>query len=102
MAVVETSHKLQRSDTPVSNITIVALRQPETIDDPLTEVLRTGARELLAKAVEPNSYIAVASRSPRDEPCCLSIDDARYVSSSLRGFFKLLFTPTDYRNGELQ
>jgi len=36
----------------MSNNTIVALRQPETIDDPLTEVLRAGARELLAKAVE--------------------------------------------------
>jgi hypothetical protein len=31
---------------------IIPLRQPETIDDPLTEVLRAGARELLAKAVE--------------------------------------------------
>ena len=36
----------------MSNNTIIALRQPETIDDPLTEVLRAGARELLAKAVE--------------------------------------------------
>ena len=36
----------------MSNDTIIALRQPETIDDPLTEVLRVGARELLAMAVE--------------------------------------------------
>jgi len=36
----------------MSNDTIIPLRQPETIDDPLTEVLRAGARELLAKAVE--------------------------------------------------
>jgi transposase-like protein len=36
----------------MSNVTIIPLRQPETIDDPLTEVLRIGARELLAKAVE--------------------------------------------------
>ena len=36
----------------MSNNTIIAPRQPETIDDPLTEVLRAGARELLAKAVE--------------------------------------------------
>ena len=31
---------------------IVRLRQPDEIDDPLTEVLRTGARCLLAQAVE--------------------------------------------------
>ena len=36
----------------MSNDTIIALRQPETIDDPLTEVLRAGARELLANAIE--------------------------------------------------
>jgi len=32
--------------------TIVRLRQPDEIDDPLTEVLRIGARRLLAQAVE--------------------------------------------------
>jgi transposase-like protein len=31
---------------------IVPLRQPDEIDDPLTNVLRTGARQLLAQAVE--------------------------------------------------
>ena len=31
---------------------IVALRQPEEIDDPLTNILRAGARQLLAQAVE--------------------------------------------------
>jgi putative transposase len=31
---------------------IVALRQPDDIDDPLTNVLRAGARQLLAQAVE--------------------------------------------------
>ena len=36
----------------MSNTTVIPLRQPETIDDPLTQVLRAGARELLAKAVE--------------------------------------------------
>jgi putative transposase len=34
----------------VSNI--VPLRQPTAIDDPLTNILRTGARQLLAQAVE--------------------------------------------------
>jgi hypothetical protein len=36
----------------MSNNTIIPLHQPDTIDDPLTDVLRSGARELLAKAVE--------------------------------------------------
>jgi transposase-like protein len=31
---------------------IVSLRQPETIDDPLTDILRAGARQLLAQAIE--------------------------------------------------
>jgi hypothetical protein len=31
---------------------IVALRQPDEIDDPLTNILRSGARQLLAQAVE--------------------------------------------------
>ncbi|MCK1680163.1 IS256 family transposase [Bradyrhizobium sp. 147] len=31
---------------------IVALRQPDEIDDPLTDILRAGARQLLAQAVE--------------------------------------------------
>src|SRR5438309_7633800 len=35
-----------------SNSTVVPLRQPETIDDPLTAILRRGARLLLAQAIE--------------------------------------------------
>jgi putative transposase len=35
-----------------SSTTVVPLRQPETIDDPLTAVLRSGARRLLAQAIE--------------------------------------------------
>jgi len=31
---------------------IVRLRQPDTIDDPLTDILRIGARKLLAQAIE--------------------------------------------------
>jgi putative transposase len=34
-----------------SDSTVVSLRQPEEIDDPLTAVLRSGARRLLAQAV---------------------------------------------------
>ena len=35
-----------------STTTVVPLRQPATIDDPLTAVLRSGARRLLAQAIE--------------------------------------------------
>ena len=40
---------------------IVRLRQPDTIDDPLTEVLRAGARKLLAQAIEIEAETFLAS-----------------------------------------
>ncbi len=63
--------------TPTS---IVRLRQPDEIDDPLTEVLRTGARRLLTQAVEMEAEAFLAAmhngRSPtragcagRSQPC---------------------------------
>src|SRR5215203_4972240 len=36
----------------MSDTTVVALRQPDEVEDPLTAVLRSGARRLLAQAVE--------------------------------------------------
>jgi len=36
----------------MSNNNLVTMQQPEIIDDPLTELLRNGARELISKAVE--------------------------------------------------
>src|SRR5215211_1826037 len=36
----------------MSDTTVVPLRQPDTIEDPLTAVLRSGARRLLAQAIE--------------------------------------------------
>jgi putative transposase len=38
--------------------TVVPFPQPETIDDPLTAVLRAGARRLLAQAVEAEAFLA--------------------------------------------
>jgi len=35
-----------------SSSTVVPLRQPDEVDDPLTAVLRAGARRLLAQAIE--------------------------------------------------
>jgi transposase-like protein len=43
-----------------SNSTVVPLRQPDAIDDPLTAVLRTGARRLLAEAVEAEAEAFLA------------------------------------------
>ena len=45
----------------MSNTTIIAQHQPKTIDDPLTEVLRAGTRELLAKAVAAQVVIFLAA-----------------------------------------
>jgi putative transposase len=40
---------------------VVRLRQPDAIDDPLTEVLRAGARRLLAQAVEMEADVFLAA-----------------------------------------
>ena len=44
-----------------SNSTVVPLRQPDTIDDPLTAVLRSGARRLLAQAIEAEADAFLAT-----------------------------------------
>ena len=44
-----------------STTTVVSLRQPDTIDDPLTAVLRSGARRLLAQAVEAEADAFLAA-----------------------------------------
>jgi len=44
-----------------STTTVVHLRQPETIDDPLTAVLRSGARRLLAQAIEAEAEAFLAA-----------------------------------------
>jgi putative transposase len=41
--------------------TVVPLRQPEEIDDPLTTILRSGARRLLAQAVEAEAEAFLAA-----------------------------------------
>ncbi len=41
--------------------TVVLLRQPETIDDPLTAILRSGARRLLAQAIEAEADAFLAA-----------------------------------------
>ena len=44
-----------------SSTNILRLRQPDAIDDPLTEVLRAGARRLLAQAVEMEAEAFLAA-----------------------------------------
>jgi putative transposase len=44
-----------------SSTNVVRLRQPDVIDDPLTEVLRAGARRLLAQAVEMEAEAFLAA-----------------------------------------
>ena len=44
-----------------SDSTVVPLRRPEEIDDPLTAVLREGARRLLAQAVEAEAEAFLAA-----------------------------------------
>ncbi len=43
------------------NSNIVRLRQPEEIEDPLTNILRSGARQLLAQAVEMEAEAFLAA-----------------------------------------
>ena len=45
------------------NSNVVRLRQPDDVDDPLTEVLRAGARQLLAQAVELEVEAFLAERA---------------------------------------
>ncbi|WP_424140508.1 transposase [Roseomonas chloroacetimidivorans] len=44
----------------MSDTTVVPLRQPETVEDPLTAVLRSGARRLLAQAIEAEAEAFLA------------------------------------------
>src|SRR3712207_1009187 len=43
-----------------SDRTVVPLRQPDDIDDPLTAILRSGARQLLAQAIEAEAEAFLA------------------------------------------
>jgi putative transposase len=44
-----------------SSSTVVPLRQPGEVDDPLTAILRSGARRLLARAVEAEAEAFLAT-----------------------------------------
>jgi transposase-like protein len=44
----------------MSDSTVVSLRQPDEVDDPLTAILRSGARRLLAQAIEAEAEAFLA------------------------------------------
>jgi putative transposase len=48
--------------------TIVPLRQPDAIDDPLTAILRSGARRLLAQAIEAEAEAFLATMKTQHLP----------------------------------
>ena len=45
----------------MSTTTVIPLRQPDEIDDPLTAILRSGARRLLAQAIEAEAEAFLAA-----------------------------------------
>ena len=47
----------------MSHTTVIPLRRPDEIEDPLTAVLRSGARRLLAQAVEAEAEAFLATLS---------------------------------------
>ena len=54
-----------------SNSSVVPLRQPDTIEDPLTAILRSGARRLLAQAIEAEADAFLATMKG------MQLDDGR-------------------------
>ena len=59
----QASHFSTEGGYAMSEDTVVKLIQPGSFSDPLTEVLRNGARSLLTKAVE--AEVAVVPRQAR-------------------------------------
>jgi hypothetical protein len=53
------------------NSNVFLLRRPDEIDDPLTNILRSGARQLLARAIELEAEVFLAwMKDLRPRPCC--------------------------------
>ena len=51
-----------------SRSSVVSLRQPDAVDDPLTAVLRSGARRLLAQAIEAEAEAFLATMKTQHLP----------------------------------
>ncbi len=52
----------------MSHTTVIPLRQPDTIEDPLTAILRSGARRLLTQAVEAEAETFLAAMKSMQLP----------------------------------
>ena len=62
--MIKPARTSRRNDTPITNDTdIIALRQPESVDDPLTEIARDGARRMLAAALGAEADALVAQHA---------------------------------------
>ena len=51
-----------------SNSTVVSFRQPDEVDDPLTAILRSGARRLLAQAIKAEAEAFLAAMKDKRLP----------------------------------
>ena len=79
----------------MSDNNVLKLSQPSTFSDPLTEVLRSGARSLLARAVEAEvaAFLDGHSEARTEEGRKMSSADlvrrlVRHNSRRVRRFFK--------------
>src|ERR671912_2784898 len=52
----------------MSDNTVVPLRQPDEVEDPLTAILRSGARRLLAQAIEAEAEAFLAAMKDKRLP----------------------------------
>jgi len=50
-----------------TDTTVSAFRHPDAIEDPLTSVLRDGARRLLAEAIEAEAEVFLAAIADSDD-----------------------------------
>jgi hypothetical protein len=69
------------------NSNIVPLRQPDEIDDPLTNILRSGARQLLAQAVEMEAEAFLNQTFDEKAPGALQT----WVERSEGSFIELMY-----------
>ena len=60
-----------------SDSTVVSLRQPDAFEDPLTAILRSGARRLLAQAIEAEaaSFLATMQGVRLPDELCGNLGD---------------------------
>ena len=67
--MIKLTRTSKKNDTPWTNNTdIITLRQPESFDDPLTEIARDGARRMLAAALRAEADAFVAQHAEEALP----------------------------------